>query len=417
MLNSNKNKHILISSNDKKILTELAKKVQEISNRDEEAQKAKLWTQHNDLKTKQPLIFADPENGWNEIITSDNLFCTGAMARDWEFYLRKQIYWANEIKDDKVITDYFDLPISHTDSGWGLKVEKKYIEGGSYSVIPAIKNYDEDFPKLKFPKLVIDVEKTDIMLDAAHMVFDGILQVRQKTMWWWTLGLTYDLINLRSLDNFMMDLILHPNEIHKIMKFLSDGYIKRLEYLEQNKFLSLNTEDTYVGSGGFGWTDELPKYKGDTDIVSIKNMWGFCESQETVGVSPEMFAEFVLPYQIPILNKFGLNCYGCCEPIDTRWEYVKTIPNLRRVSASPWSDKKAMSEYLEDKYIMSAKLSPTPLASTNMDENVVRNEINELLSVTKDNVLELIMKDNHTLGNSPKNITRWVEIAKEEIGR
>ena len=75
-------------------------------------------------------------------------------------------------------------------------------------------------------------------------------------------------------------------------------------------------------------------------------MWGFGESQETVGVSPEMFAEFVLPYQLPILERFGLNCYGCCEPLDKRWEYVKQIPRLRRVSVSPWSNRAFMAERL-----------------------------------------------------------------------
>ena len=45
-----------------------------------------------------------------------------------------------------------------------------------------------------------------------------------------------------------------------------------------------------------------------------------------------MFAEFVLPYQLPILERFGLNCYGCCEPLDQRWS---TLKQLRRASVSP----------------------------------------------------------------------------------
>jgi|GEM_PF-5176329 len=44
------------------------------------------------------------------------------------------------------------------------------------------------------------------MFELAHLVFDGILEVRQKTSWWWTLGRTWDYINLRGLDNLMMDL-------------------------------------------------------------------------------------------------------------------------------------------------------------------------------------------------------------------
>ena len=29
--------------------------------------------------------------------------------------------------------------------------------------------------------------------------------------------------------------------------------------------------------------------------------------------------------------------------------------------------------------------------------------------------LEIIMKDNHTLGNNPNNAVRWVEITRQEI--
>ncbi|MDP7287961.1 MAG: hypothetical protein QGH94_08205, partial [Phycisphaerae bacterium] len=76
-------------------------------------------------------------------------------------------------------------------------------------------------------------------------------------------------------------------------------------------------------------TDELPQ-ADFTGRVRLIDMWGFCESQETVGVSPEMFEEFVFPYQMPILERFGLNCYGCCEPLDNRWHVVKRFPRLRR---------------------------------------------------------------------------------------
>ena len=87
-------------------------------------------------------------------------------------------------------------------------------------------------------------------------------------------------------------------------------------------------------------------------------MWGFAESQETVGVSPHMFAEFVFPYQLPILERFGLNCYGCCEPLDTRRRIVEKTPRLRRVSVSAWANVERMAEKLGDRYIFSWKPSP-----------------------------------------------------------
>jgi hypothetical protein len=144
-------------------------------------------------------------------------------------------------------------------------------------------------------------------------------------------------------------------------------------------------------------------------------MWGFAESQETVGVGPEMFAEFIYPYQRPILERFGLNCYGCCEPVNSRWQVIEQFPRLRRVSSSPWADIDEMSEFLGADYVLSIKPSPTALAQAHMDEDVVRQEIRHDLQATRDNVVELIMKDNHTLGGNPRNATRWVEIVREEI--
>ena len=87
-------------------------------------------------------------------------------------------------------------------------------------------------------------------------------------------------------------------------------------------------------------------------------MWGFCESQETVGVSPEMVGEFVVPYQKPIMERFGLSCYGCCEPLDPRWYLLKDIKGLTRVSVSPWADVNRMAEYLGKEFVYSRKPSP-----------------------------------------------------------
>jgi hypothetical protein len=65
-------------------------------------------------------------------------------------------------------------------------------------------------------------------------------------------------------------------------------------------------------------------------------MWGFCEAQTMSEVSPAMHEEFVLRYQLPVLERFGLNCYGCCEPLHLKLQMLKRrVPRLRRVSISP----------------------------------------------------------------------------------
>jgi len=143
-------------------------------------------------------------------------------------------------------------------------------------------------------------------------------------------------------------------------------------------------------------------------------MWGFSESQETLGIDPEAYGEFIFPYEKTILERFGMNCYGCCEPIDPRWHYVKQFPRLRRVSVSPWAIIPKMAEFLQNKYIMSIKPIPTPLSMSSIDENAIRRELRKSLQLTRDCHVEVIMKDNHTLGKNPMNAVNWCRIAKEE---
>ena len=226
--------------------------------------------------------------------------------------------------------------------------------------------------------------------------------------------MTWDYINLRGLEDFMCDFLAEPEWVHRMMNLLCDGVIERLEEFERKGLLPDNTGGTYVGSGGFGYTDQLNPKAG---AVKLKDMWGFVESQETTAINPDMYGEFILPYHKKIAEHFGLNCYGCCEPFNPRWKYVRQLPRLRRVSVSPFSDWSTVPELLGKEYIASIKPIPTPLASYNMDEEVVRRDCRLAVEQTKGAICEFIMKDNHTLGNNPQNAVRWVEIMREEIER
>ena len=412
----NEVKDLNFSENEKQVLRKLAGEVSELAARPLEGEKRILWTEHNDLKSVRPLVFCDPENGWNEIIHESILGCQNELALNWEMTLRKEIFWATKMGDDRVIEPYFNIPYSYTETDWGMHhVQVGGDHLGAYTWEAPLKNYATDLPLLKFPEITVDYKNTQNVKQLAESIFGDLLTVRIKGMWWWTLGLTWPLINLRGLETYMLDFYLYPDELHRLMEVLRDGHLSKLDFLEANNLLSDNT-DMYVGSGGFGYTTQLPQNDFDGKI-RLKDMWGFCESQETVGVDPELFAEFVLPYQMPILERFGLNCYGCCEGLDLRWEYLKNIPNLRRISVSPWANEGKMAEQLGPNYIFSRKLNPAKLAIAKMDKDSVRKELRKALDIANANncVIELIMKDNNTLGNNPQNAIDWCEIARQEI--
>jgi len=443
---------MIFSTADSVTLRSLAAQVAELAARPIEKEKELLWRQHNALAPTRPLIFCDPENGWNEIIPPAALTCQHELARQWEFTLRKEIFWGMQMKDDRVIRAVFDIPHVYSETDWGMHETRLGGEnGGSYTWDAPLKDF-ADFDRLRFPVISVDTEQTTRNLALAQEIFGGLLTVRLYTQWWWTLGLTQTFAYLRGLTQMLMDFIQHPQDMHRLMAFLRDGTLARLDFLEQNGLLSPNTGGDYVGSGGFGWIDvghceppasggeaisRLTKLPNSGEIahlhctersavqvsslkiaprndITTKNMWGFCEAQETSGVSPKMFAEFILPYQMPILERFALNCYGCCEALDKRWASIRQIPRLRRVSVSPWANIPKMAEYLGGDYVFSLKPSPVPLSTATFDENAIRAELREKLSHLKNCRVEMIMKDNHTIANDPQRVIRWVEMARQE---
>jgi hypothetical protein len=119
---------------------------------------------------------------------------------------------------------------------------------------------------------------------------------------------------------------------------------------------------------------------------------------------------------LPILERFGLNCYGCCEPVDKRWHVIEAIPRLRRVSVSPWASIPGMAEKLGDRYIFSMKPNPAHLAMESFDEEMIRQDLRAAMRICRahDCHMEVIMKDCHTIRNDPRRVVRWVQITREE---
>lgn len=399
---------------DQEVLRDLAGEIAALAKLPVEAEKRELWRKHNALEPTRPVILCDPEVGWGEIIREELLKCFNPVARQIERYLRMIIFWGTEMLDDRPIDPFFALPTLAEPAFWGLREIKHGGENGGSYVWEAPVKTEEDIEKLHLPEMRVDFDFNQKLVELLNTTFGDLLPVKIKYHWWWTLGLTDTLARLRGLEQIMIDMVDHPKLIHRMMTLLRDGTLAMLDELEAKGLLSPNWDTAYVGSGGVGLVDELPQpdYQGK---VRTQDMWGFAESQETVGVSPRMFAEFIFPYQLPILERFGLNCYGCCEPVDKRWSYIQQIPRLRRVSVSPWSSRIKMAEYLEDRYIYSMKPKPADLAFEVFDEERIRAELRNDLEVTRGCRMEVIMKDVTTLHNDPQRAVRWTRIAREEV--
>jgi hypothetical protein len=242
------------TTKERQLLRTLAQQVAELAARPVEAEKRNLWLRHNALQPTRPVIFCDPENGWHEIIRPEQLECEHELARDWEFRLRREIFWGTQMCDDRVIIPFFDVPHVAAESDWGMHETRIGGQhGGAYTWEPPLKEY-ADLPKLHFPTITVDEAATQQRAALAAEILGDLLTVRVKTLWWWTLGMTWTLVNLRGMMQIMYDMVDAPDALHQVMALLRDGHLAKLDWLEEAGLLSLNNDGTYVGSGGFGWT-------------------------------------------------------------------------------------------------------------------------------------------------------------------
>jgi hypothetical protein len=159
-------------------------------------------------------------------------------------------------------------------------------------------------------------------------------------------------------------------------------------------------------------TTDLPG-PGFDGTPRVRNCICWGESQETLGIGPSQFDEFVLSYQLPLLTRFGLVDYGCCEPLDTRLDLLMArVPNLRWVAVSPWANRELCAEKLDGRYVYVYKPNPSYLCSPTPAWDEVKEDIRRTLSVTRGQAVHIVMKDTSTFHDDPSRVTRWCELAR-----
>ncbi len=398
------------------LVRELARRVRDIADEPVMAERRELWRRHNLLDPVRPMVLCFPEGAWRELIPDSELVCQDGRYRWIERQLRGQICWRDHINDDNTVEPWFDVNWKLVVGDYGFDIPYRRGEDrGSYVWDAPMKDLDGDFDKLHFRPLSVDRKLTAETLAFASELLGDLLPVRIHGSLFWTLGLTWEAAKLVGLENLMWAMCDQPQALHRIMRFLRDDAMNFITWLERERLLTPNTgPGDYVGSGGVGLLDDgldgaIP--------ARLEQLWGFGESQETVGISPVMFEEFVLPYQVPLLEKFRITSYGCCEGLEHRiGGILRDVPRLRRVSVAPNANQEKMAAALGRDYIFSRKPYPAHIC-VGFNEPAIRADLRHTLKLVGDHPLELILKDTHTVENDPSRITRWVKIAREEVDR
>jgi len=398
---------------DRIILRALAVRVAEIAALPTMEEKRVLWKRHNSLQPVRPLVLLFPEGAWGEMLPESVLQCEDAEARGIEWGLRAKIYGFEHFQSDNVVENTIIVQKVIRNSGWGLDAQHhaSTTARGAWAFSPVIASA-ADLLKMRIPEISVDEQATAEQLAKMQELFGDILDVQLRGITHISFHLMSQYTQLRGLEEVMVDMYEEPEMLHDAMAFLEAGHHAIVKQYQNLNLLSLNNDDTYHSSGGVGYTDELPAADFNPACIRPCDMWSSAEAQEMAQVSPEQHAEFILPYEKRLLAPFGLNGYGCCEDLTRKLDDVFTIPNIRRISISPWSDVDLCAEKLKGDYIFSWKPHPAHLVG-DFDPAQITDYIAHTVAVARANscVLEMILKDTHTCDFHPERFDIWSKIA------
>ena len=410
---------IVLTNKEKDVLRRLGGRIAEIAALSIHKEKALLWQKMNDLEQERSMVWIN-EIPWHEMNVNDELSLQTIhpWARELEQSLRRTIYQWDHFPCDMVVNDYLDCPVVYHTTDFGIVEDVDVVFTDKSNEIYSrhfniqIKEL-EDIEKIKIPRITYMPKATQFSFDAMQDIFSGIIPVRKtgQTHIWYT---PWDfLIRWWGIENAMMDLYLRPDMVHAAYEKMVDAWMVELDQFEEQNLLSLDCNNTRIGSGGFGYTKDLPGEEFDAGYVRPNNMWGCSNAQIFSSVSPEMHWEFAIEHDLRWLKRFGLTYYGCCEPLDNKADILSRIPNLRKVSVSPWVNIANAIEGLGGKYVLSRKPSPAVFVKWDIEE--AKRQLMEFKQAANGCHVEYIMKDISTVNYRPQSLWEWAEMAMEVV--
>jgi len=398
-----------ISKKDVAYLRELAKKQMEYANTPENKMRESRWFAHNDLQADQPIVTIEEDTFFHEVARP--LICETEDGRRFEEKILRHIIGREDIDDDRATPDYFGAMRYSWFTPFGIEPKVNRVgDTSAHEYIHVIHDLERDIEKLGASTWGYEKRSSD--LDMAEEIFHGIMPVVEISEFPYG-GLTHMLIRLISQETLFMSMYDYPDLVHKMMHMLVSDWEKYYKELEENGILITNNLNQPLWQGTNAATNLLT-YK---DGATIGDMWGYFDSQETVGLSPDMFAEFLFPYYKPLMDKCGLINYGCCEPVHFFWEKcLSRCQNLRKLSISPWCDEVYMGDKLRGtSVIYHRKPSPNLLGEKEGFEDEYAKHIVETLKAAKGCKLEFSLRDVYSIGGVKSRGKQVVRLIKRLI--
>ena len=403
----------------------LAHEYMEIASLPAQREKMELWKAFNRHDNTRPMVLID-QLPWHELNAEGELdcVCEDPFLRRLELELRQSIYKWKHFPVDMVVEPILTIPYSAQNSGCGIATAEDTLALDSANdVVSHVYNNqleeEEDLEKIKDMEITLNRQESEEWMEAAKYIFDGIAPVRQAgyhgmSRWGTYLGIWDTLSTLMGVENIYFDLLDRPEFIHKIMEKMTHSFMAGIQQANE---LGLVDTSANLCHCSVTYNDELLPDFGAGIGADSKHGWAFGLAQLFTSVSPDVTAEFEVPYISKLADQFGMIYYGCCDRLDDRLDIVQKIPNVKKMSCSPWSNREIFAEKLRKDIVMSNKPTPAYLAGDGFACDEVAADLRRTCNAAKANGLnlEMILKDISTVRYQPGRLTEWADCAMRVV--
>jgi len=407
----------MTDTHDVTVVRELALQYRDAAAKPVQDERRRLWTRHNSRKPTRPLVLAT-FGMWNvwcrEMFGDHALQCRDPFFRQHERALRLLLF-QDSVGDDFILEPWYTMRAA-VEGGWSdiWGVELSHIspdvEGGAWQFDPPVKTWD-DVRRLRAPRHFIDQDRTREECDRLSAAIGDILPIhlaRHPACVNFKADISTDLTQLRGLQQLMLDMYESPEELHRLLAFMRDGILA-------NQQAGETAGDWSRADGSnqaMAYAEELPPPQAGGYGCARSQLWGFFAAQEFTLISPAMHDEFLLQYQLPIMSKFGLTAYGCCEDLTRKIDMLRQVPNLRIIAVTPRADVRRCAEQIGTDYVISWRPNPADMVCCGFDEARILRILREGLAACKGCHVHLHLKDVETVEGDPARLARWVGLVR-----
>jgi hypothetical protein len=413
-----------LPAKDVEVVRGLATRVAELAALPVQQDRIREWQALNGLRPERPMAMMD-EIPWHELAGEvpggDELTVASAHPfTSWlETELRRTLYRWNHLRVDMVVEPYVDVKKVIDRPGWGIRITEATIDQGgaiqSHHYEDQLAN-PEDVEKFRVLEPSLDVASTAEREAWAHECLDGLLEVRMQGLTGFNgdelaFPLWDDIEQYRGTEPILYDFVDRPEHLHAIADRLTEVRLAELDILEAKGLLGYGNDRIHCTGAH---TTELPQEGFDPARPRTIDTWTVGRSQLFVSVSDAAFDEFVPPYYARWYARFGLGYFGCCDPLHNRIDSVRKIPNVRKVSMSPWAKLEKGAEAIGPDFVFSRKPNPAMVAMDQWVPEIAEKDFADVLAATRANgcPVEFTLKDISTCRRDPKRLWEWAEIAE-----